>query len=179
MTAPTRRAFVLALGAGLALPGSARAADADRQAEVARRGAAVMPFDLKATTHVFTKTARGGTQQVLARDPADRAQVRLARKHLKALRGQFMKGDFSDPERIHGVDMPGLAELRAAPRRSVHVGYAEVPGGAALTYTTYDTALAAALHRWFDAQLADHGGDAMAGHAHPAGGTAPGPKTRP
>ena len=44
-----------------ALVGSvaAQAADAQRHADVASRGADVMPFDLKATTHVFTKTAEG------------------------------------------------------------------------------------------------------------------------
>jgi hypothetical protein len=31
----------------------------------------------------------------------------------------------------------------------------------------------AALHQWFDAQLADHGKDAMAGHAQHGGGMKP------
>jgi hypothetical protein len=61
----------------------------ERQAEVAGRGGAVMPFDLGATTHVFTKIRAGG-----------------------------------DPRMV------------------------------------------AALHLWCDAQLADHGADATAGHRH-------------
>ncbi len=44
------------LAAVVSLPlaaGNALAADAKRQAEVAQRGADVMPFSLAATTHVF------------------------------------------------------------------------------------------------------------------------------
>jgi hypothetical protein len=35
-----------------------------------------------------------------------------------------------------------------------------------LAYKTPDTSLVAALHPWFDAQLSDHGTDAMGGHIH-------------
>lgn len=163
---PIRPPFVagLALAAATLLPPlAARADDAARQADVARRGAAVMPFDLAATVHVFTKTAQGGVQQVLARDPADETQARQVRQHLQALRERFLAGDWSAPAAIHGQDMPGLAELRAAPAGAIAVTYREVPGGAELGYATDDLRLVDALHRWFDAQLADHGADAMAG----------------
>src|SRR5205814_6403145 len=40
-------------------PSSAVAAETERQAGVSARGAQVMPFELSATTHVFTKTAVG------------------------------------------------------------------------------------------------------------------------
>ena len=56
-------------------------AEASRQDVVAARGADVMPFSLKATTHVFTKTDQGGIQQVVAKDPKDAQQVRLTREH--------------------------------------------------------------------------------------------------
>ena len=142
----------------------AAADDAERQAEVARRGAAVMPFDLAATTHVFTKTARGGTQRVIAKRAGDATQVRLVRTHLREIQQEFERGDFSAPTRIHGAEMPGLAALQGAPRGAIALAYRDVPGGAELTYTSADAKLVDALHRWFDAQLADHGHDAMAGH---------------
>ena len=44
---------------------------ASRQAEVAEAGAEVMPFDLDATTHIFTATDSGGTQEVIADDASD------------------------------------------------------------------------------------------------------------
>jgi hypothetical protein len=61
--------------------------------------------------------------------------------------------------------MPGLAALRHAPPGRLAITYREVPAGAELVYRTRDPHLAHALHDWFDAQLADHGRDAMPGHA--------------
>jgi len=159
---------ILLAAACAAVVSGAGAADAERHADVARRGAEVMPFDLARTTHVFTKSAHGGTQRVVARDDADAGQVRLVREHLHDIEAQFRRGDFSGPTKIHGESMPGLAELKAAPPGSVSIRYADVKGGAMLTYSTADKRLVHALHRWFDAQLDDHGHDAMEGHAaHP------------
>jgi hypothetical protein len=153
------------LVAALSLP--ATAADAQRQAEVAKRGADVMPFSLQATTHVFSKAADGGTQRVVAKDAADAPQVALVRAHLREIRVQFLKGDFAGPSHIHGADMPGLAALQAAKPGQLGIDYQDVKAGAELTYRTADPKLVAALHQWFDAQLSDHGADAMAGrHPH-------------
>jgi hypothetical protein len=166
---PYGLALALAVSTGMLV--DAQAADAGRQADVARRGADVMPFDLKATTHIFTKTERGGIQRVVAKDVSNAAQTRLVREHLREIQGQFKKGDFSGPAHIHGSDMPGLAELKAAAPGAISVDLADVPGGAELTYTTRDAGLVTALHRWFDAQLSDHGADAMRGrHPHHGGG---------
>ena len=145
---------------------AAQAADGPPLAEVARRGAEVMPFDLKATTHVFSKTARGGTQRVVARNPRDSVQTRLVRGHLRDLQQQFKKADFSGPAHIHGADMPGLAELERAKPGAISVADREAAGGAELTYRTRDIRLVAALHRWLDAQLSEQGADAMQGHRH-------------
>jgi hypothetical protein len=168
--------FVLALStvAFATLAGAAEPADPARQAEVAHRGADVMPFDLNATTHVFTKTGDGGVQQVLAKDPADHHQMMRVRMHLHDLQHQFLQGDFSGPSHIHGITMPGLAELKAAKPGEIAIDYRDVDGGASLTYRTGNAALVAALHAWFDAQLSDHGADAMEGHApHVHGASAP------
>jgi hypothetical protein len=139
-------------------------ADAQRQAEVAKRGTAVMPFSLQATQHIFTQQADGGTQRVVARQMQDTAQVALVRQHLQDIRAQFLQGDFSGPAHIHGQDMPGLAGLRAAKPGQIRIRYTAVPGGAELHYQTAPAPLVQALHRWFDAQLADHGPDAVPGH---------------
>ena len=148
----------------------AQAADPARQAEVARRGPDVMPFRLAATKHVFTKTAGGGVQRVVARKSRDTGQVRLIRQHLREIDAQFSRGDFSGPSHIHGAAMPGLAQLQAAKPGEVAISYREVPGGAELAYRSANPELVAAVHSWFDAQVADHGPDAMAGHAHHHGG---------
>jgi len=150
----------------------ARTPDVGRQADVARRGGDVMPFSLPATLHIFTKAADGGIQKVAARKSTDAAQVQLVRRHLKEIRQQFLQGDFSGPAHIHGHDMPGLAALKAAGPGQVSITYREVGGGAELRYTTSEPRLVNALHAWFDAQLSDHGSDAMAGHAGHGGSKA-------
>jgi hypothetical protein len=139
---------------------------AQRQAEVAERGKDVMPFDLSATVHIFTKSKSGGVQRVGARKKSDTKQVQLTREHLKEIQGQFLKGDFSGPTHIHGAQMPGLAELQVATTGQIAIEYKEVKGGAELSYKISDAQLVAALHKWFDAQVSDHGKDAMKGHNH-------------
>jgi len=140
-------------------------ANQKRQGEVSQRGKDVMPFTLAATTHIFTKDAEGGVQQVVAKKSSDTGQIKLVRQHLKEIREQFLKGDFSGPSHIHGQDMPGLADLKVAQPGQINIAYKDVKGGAKLTYKTSDISLVAALHKWFDAQLSDHGKDAAEGHA--------------
>lgn len=147
-------------------PRMAFAADAQRQADVAERGKDVMPFSLNATTHIFTKTAEGGIQRVVAKNTADREQTKLVREHLQEIKRQFLSGDFFVPSHIHGQDMLGLDELRSAEPGQIAIDYREVDGGAELAYRATDPKKVAALHRWFDAQLSDHGADAMEGHQH-------------
>jgi hypothetical protein len=147
-------------------PNYSFAADKTRQEAVAERGFDVMPFDLKATTHIFTKQRMGGIQQVVVKDASDATQIGLIREHLKKIAAQFSKSDFSGPTHIHDAAMPGLAELKAAQPAEIEIQYRELKTGAEIIYTTKHPKLVAALHKWFDAQLADHGHDAMAGHDH-------------
>ena len=161
----TRRRLVLVTTLAVALLGVSCSTDdslAQRQVEVADRGAEVMPFDLEATTHRFTNTDDGGVQVVTADDPADQTQIGLIREHLIEERANFARGDFDDPAKIHGHDMPGVAELTAG-YADIEVIYAETPDGAQLTYTTIRPELVDAIHAWFDRQLGDHGDDAEAG----------------
>ena len=154
----------VALVAMACLPIAGQSANVQRQAEVARLGAEVMPFNLKDTIHIFTKTDSGGTQRVVAKDMSNAEQVKLVREHLREIQSQFQQGDFSGPSHIHGVDMPGLAELKDSTPGQIAIAYKDVTGGAELTYHAKDAKLAMALHQWFDAQLSDHGADAMEGH---------------
>jgi hypothetical protein len=151
---------LLALGTGCAAPGG-QVSD-ERLAEVADRGRSVMPFDLERTTHRFAEADTGGVQTVVSDDPADTAQIDLVREHLREEAGRFAAGDFTDPGRIHGHDMPGLAALREGAGR-IGVEYADTADGGRITYTTSEPALVAALHAWFDAQVGDHGSHATHG----------------
>ncbi|MEU7799906.1 hypothetical protein AB0B10_11590 [Micromonospora arborensis] len=137
-------------------PSTTTTTTSSRQADVAERGASVMPFDLDRTTHRFTRTDTGGVQTVVADDPQDTTQITLVQQHLTAEVERFRRGDFSDPARIHGTGMPGLATLRAHGGQII-IEYEPIPNGARATYTTDDARLRDALHHWFDAQVSDHG----------------------
>lgn len=136
----------------------------NRQEEVAARGATVMPFDLEKTVHVFEKLDKGGLQRVVVKDLSNKEQISLIQSHLKEESEKFGRGDFSDPAKIHGQDMPGLTELKSG-AGNIEVVYTPLPDGAQIRYTTKDPALVMAIHHWFDAQLSDHGRHAS-GHYH-------------
>ncbi|MFC6672065.1 hypothetical protein [Marinobacterium aestuariivivens] len=121
----------------------------------------VMPFEMAKTVHVFRMTESGGIQRVLAREPGEADQITLIRQHLKHEAERFSHGDYSDPATLHGAGMPGLAELQANPA-AVKVSYSELPEGAQLSFETDDLRLLTAIHRWFGAQLSEHGADARA-----------------
>jgi len=131
----------------------------DRQAAVHDMGAMVMPFDLGDTLHIFEMTESGGIQQVIANDPDDQAQIALIQQHLEYEAARFSAGVYSDPNSLHGDDMPGTKEL-AEGFIFVDIQYAALPNGAQITFTTNDLSLITAIHRWFGAQLSDHGADA-------------------
>jgi hypothetical protein len=157
-----RRGLAMVAIVGVALAGCGSDDHTERQAEIADRGATVMPFDLDATTHTFTRTDDGGIQTVTADDPSEVAQIELIRGHLRKERDNFARGNFDDPAAIHGHDMEGVAELRAG-YTDITVTYSDLPDGAQLTYTTDRADLVAAIHAWFDRQLMDHGADAQPG----------------
>jgi hypothetical protein len=92
----------------------------------------------------------------VVKDPSNKKQIALIQAHLKEESEKFRKGDFSDPAKIHGEDMPGLAELKTGAGR-IDVRYTSLPDGAQIRYTAKDKKLVMALHQWFTAQLSDHG----------------------
>ena len=132
-----------------------KASDA-RINEVAELGKHVMPFDLNQTLHVFSKIENGGVQQVITKDPENKPQITLIREHLSKIASDFKQSNFSDPEKIHGKDMPGLEALRTAEADAITILYREIADGAEITYTSDKPELIIAIHQWFDAQLRDH-----------------------
>jgi len=133
---------------------------------VAERGTHVMPFDLELTTHIFTKSEKGGIQQVVAKDKNNTEQITLIREHLTEISDHFRHSNFSAPAKIHGNSMPGLHTLRHAKKGQINITYKEIVSGAEITYSTDSPALITAIHQWFDAQLTDHARHAVAGHSH-------------
>ncbi len=147
-------------------PPFCRAADSSRQDVVRDHSADVMPFEMQATTHIFTKTSTGGIQRVVAKEPSDAKQAELIRAHLQDIADQFGRRNVAGPSQVHGAGMPGLAALKAASPGELRLQYRDVKFGAEVEYVADNPKLVAVVHEWFDAQLSDHGTDAIAGHNH-------------
>jgi hypothetical protein len=152
--------MVLAI-AGLVCVGSTAACAQSRQEHIHNMSHSVMPFDISKTLHIFKMTESGGVQQVVSRDPGDSDQIALIRQHLQHEAKMFQAGNYSDPAKLHGADMPGLKELKDGASR-IKVTYATLPLGAEIIFETTDIHLLTAVHRWFGAQLSEHGADARA-----------------
>lgn len=150
----------------IAAVGTATANDGSRRDEVRTKGAQVMPFSLDQTQHVFDKNDAGGVQRVVARNGSP-GQRDMIRGHLREIAQSFEARNFDKPMHIHGADMPGLAEMKAAGAEELEVIYSDFPDGAQIIYRSASPRIVAAIHQWFDAQLNDHGRDAMS-HDNPA-----------
>ncbi len=145
----------------VALAGIAQAAPDTKQQHVHDMSSMVMPFDISKVLHIFRMTESGGVEKVIARDPKDRRQIELIRMHLKHEAGRFQTGNYSDPASLHGADMPGLKELEAG-AANIEISYAQLPDGGQIVFKTKSLKLLTAIHRWFGAQLSEHGKDAKA-----------------
>jgi hypothetical protein len=163
MNSKTSTAFGMAAllaAAFLALPAGADAQT--MQEHVHSHGHDVMPFDLSKTVHVFRMTEDGGVQQVIVRSsPPDAEQVHMIQHHLMMEAAEFQKGNFADPAHLHGASMPGLAEMRAGAAR-MQITYSALPNGGEIRFHSNDIKSITAVHRWFGAQLSEHGADARA-----------------
>lgn len=152
---------IVSVIAGLVCVGSTAVYAQSRQQHVHNMSHSVMPFDVSKTMHIFKMTEFGGVQQVVSRDPDDSDQIALIRQHLQHEAEMFRTGNYSDPIKLHGADMPGLKELKEGAAR-IKVTYAALPSGAEIIFETTDLHLLTAVHRWFGAQLSEHGADARA-----------------
>jgi len=132
-----------------------------RQEHVHHMAHGVMPFDISRTIHIFKMTEFGGIQKVIAKDLADTEQIALIQQHLQHEAHMFQQGNFLDPAKLHGEDMPGLKALAAGASR-MKISFAALATGAEIRFETTNLNLLTAIHRWFGAQLSEHGADARA-----------------
>jgi glutathione S-transferase len=132
--------------------------------EVHQRMQQVAPFALDQTIETFTKTVHGGVQHIVAKSADNTQQIKLIQAHLLKIANEFKKGDFSVTERIHGADMPGLAQLKRAETDDIRFEYEALPNGAQIHYSTEYPQYVQALHEWFDAQKREHGNEVIPEH---------------
>ena len=153
-------AVVLIVAVIIYYRGQSISSPANRQEIVHLMGQTVMPFDLTKTFHVFQMTDNGGIQKIVAKDGSDKEQIALIRQHLQHEAVNFSSGNYADPQTLHGNNMPGIKELEAGASK-VSVQFESLNDGAQIVFATNDQSLITAIHKWFGAQLSDHGTDAM------------------
>lgn len=124
----------------------------------------VVPYSLELTLQAFSKTVHGGVQHVVVKSVDDTGQIKLIQAHLLKLVERLRKDDFSDSEKLHGVDMPGLAQLKRAKTDDIKFEYKALENGGQIHYSTEYPQFVSALHEWFDAQDSEHGNVALPGH---------------
>ncbi len=136
----------------------------ERIDEVHQRSKLVEPYDVDQTLEMFTKTVHGGVQHVVVKSADNTKQIKLIQEHLLKRTNELSKGDFSETERIHGADMPGLVLLKTAEPYDIKYEYEKLPNGAQIHYSTEYPKFAQALHEWFAAQEKEHGNEVIQEH---------------
>jgi len=136
-----------------------------RTDEVLQRSQPVLPFSVEQSLQTFSKTVHGGVQHVVVKSAGDTRQVKLIQAYLLKLADAYRKGDFSETERIHGADMPGLTLLKTAETDDIKFEYKALENGAQIHYSTEYPQFVQALHIWFDAQISDHGNPVVPEHS--------------
>jgi hypothetical protein len=124
-------------------------------AAVDSRGARVMGFDQRRTTHHFRLYDDGGAIDIAVDDPANVVDRDAIRQHLPHIADLFARGRFDAPMLVHATEVPGTKEL-ARLRSEVTYRYVETPGGGRVDIATRHPDALAALHRFLAFQIADH-----------------------
>lgn len=132
----------------------------------------LVPYDTQQALDSFSKTVHGGIMHIVAKSPDNTQQIKLIQQYLRQTAEQYKKGDFSSTERFHGPDMPGLAQMKAAKTGDIRYDFQVLPNGGQIHFSTEYPQLLTALHHWFDAQIAEHGGMPLPEHAQHHGSQA-------
>lgn len=126
-------------------------------ADVQRHRQQLVPYAADQALETFSKTVHGGVMHVISKTADDVKQIKLIQDHLLKMTEDFSKGDFSGTEQMHGMDMPGLQQLKTAKTDDIRYEYKALPNGAQIHFSTEYPQYVQALHEWMDAQMKDHG----------------------
>lgn len=141
-------------------------ADNQKNQSIEQRMQLLSPYIVDETLESFSKTVHGGIQHVVVKSANNSVQIKVVQTHLRKMVERYRKGDFSFSEKLHGADMPGLAELKAAKLDDIKFEYKQLVNGGQIHYSSEYPLLVAALHEWINAQNTAHGSVEINGHKH-------------
>lgn len=107
------------------------------------------------STHSFRLFADGGAIELRATSAADGATVDAIRGHLQQVAEEFVKGDFSTPQFVHGYTPDGVAQLERLGRH-ITWRYERVDGGGRIRVTTKNAEALAGVHAFLRFQVTEH-----------------------
>lgn len=111
------------------------------------------PFNVQDATQAFQMSQSGGIQQLVAKDPNDKALIAAIRKYLESEATRFGNADYSGVVKVDGKDVPAAQYLKSVAPGQMSIIYRNVGSGAAIDYVGKDKATVGAIHAWFDALL--------------------------
>jgi len=120
-----------------------------------QQAAPATPFNAQNSNQAFQMNPSGGIQQLVAKDPNDKALVAAIRGYLEAEATRFGAGDYAGLVKVGGKDVPAAQYLKKVQPGQMSIIYRNVGSGAAIDYIGKDAATVTAIHDWFDALLSD------------------------
>jgi TusA-related sulfurtransferase len=122
---------------------------------VEKHGDQAMGFPHDRTTHHFLLNPQGGTIEVNANDPGDKANTEAIRSHLSHIAVVFATGDFSTPMFVHDSVPPGVTTMQLL-KAAVRYRYEEIPSGGRVRIESTDPVAVAAVHDFLRFQISEH-----------------------
>jgi hypothetical protein len=119
------------------------------------RGDQAMGFSHEKSTHHFFLLGNGGTIEVVADDPDDRATRDEIRAHLAQIAGMFTDGDFQIPMFVHDAVPPGVMAMKSKHSAITYV-FAPTPSGGQVRIASTDPEAVKAIHEFLVFQIDDH-----------------------
>lgn len=124
-------------------------------AMVQKHGDEAMGFSHDTTTHHFLMATDGGSIEVGANDPKDKASVEAIRSHLSHIAVMFGNGDFSTPMFVHDDTPPGVTTMKIL-KGAIHYKYEEIATGGRVRIESSDVVALAAIHDFLRFQISEH-----------------------
>src|ERR1700745_1361648 len=103
-------------------------AQKSHHATMESHGDQAMGFPHDKTTHHFRLISDGGTIEVTANDPNDKANTAAIRSPLSLTATRFGSGEFSAPMFTHDTVPPGVTTMKLM-KSSIRYAYEELPSG--------------------------------------------------
>ena len=122
---------------------------------VDRRGAHVMGFDQRKTTHHFLLYEDGCAIDISVIDAADTENLSAIRAHLPHIATMFAAGNFDAPMLVHATKVPGTSDMAKMQER-LNYRFVQTQKGGRVDITTTDPEALAAVHRFLRFQISDH-----------------------